>query len=284
MQHNGYSIPNGCKRHQPALVSSPPTRLMEQLMPTALNIDNENHMAVEQRYSLTDGRRPEALIHVIQSMTSKRPAGTLLKLEGELSSSVFVVVSGWIALNKALPDGEKQILDFLLSGEVIDPGSADPLTSALEVEAITDVELAVIPRQTWEQLLHAHEAIRTAQERIAAAAQARMSERLLRLGKANAQVRVAYALLELCLRLKTGIAADGDQFHLPFTQQQLGDFTGLSSVHVCRTLRRLKRHGIVETEDHMDVMILDVEALAEAAQVNTEELRNEIIPNHLVQA
>jgi CRP/FNR family transcriptional regulator, anaerobic regulatory protein len=253
-------------------------------MPTALTIDDQTNQAVEQFYSLTEGCISEALTDVINSKACRRAAGTLVKLEGELSCSVFVMVSGWIALNKTLPDGEKQILDFLLPGEVVDPGSADPLTSALEVEAITDVELAVIPRRTWEQLLHAHEAIRTVQGRVAAAAQARMSERLLRMGKANAQVRVAYALLELFLRLKTGSAADGDQFHLPFTQQELGDFAGLSSVHVCRTLRRLKRHGIVETAGHMDVLICDVQALAEAAQVNLEELRNEIIPNQRAQA
>lgn len=251
-------------------------------MSTAFNINHEHRPTAEQPYSLTDNCLPEALIDAIHSKTCNRSAGTLLKLEGELSSSVFVIVSGWIALNKALPDGEKQILDFLLPGEVIDPGSADPFTSAVEVEAVTEVELAVIPREAWEQLFHAHDSIRTAQERMAAAAQARMSERLLRLGKANAQVRVAYALLELCLRLNSGDATDGERFHLPFTQQQLGDFTGLSSVHVCRTLRRLKRHGIVETEDHMDVLIRDMEALAATAQVNLRELRNEIIPHHRI--
>lgn len=253
-------------------------------MSTALDITDENRPAAEQRYSLTDSCLPEALIDAIHSKTCKRDAGTILKLEGELSSSVFVIVSGWLALNKALPDGEKQILDFQLPGEVIDPGSADPFTSAVEVEAVTEVELAVIPRESWEHLLHAHDSIRTTQERITAAAHARMSERLLRLGKANAQVRVAYALLELCLRLKTGDTVDGEQFHLPFTQQQLGDFTGLSSVHVCRTLRRLKRHGIVETENHMDVLIRDIDGLAAAAQVNLADLRNEIIPHHRVHA
>ena len=251
-------------------------------MSSALEINNATHPVVEQRYSMIDSGLPEALLHAIHSKPCNRDAGTIIKLEGELSASVFVVMSGWVALNKALPDGEKQILDFMLPGEVIDPGSADPLVSAVEVEAVTEVKLAIIPRESWEQLLHAHASIRTAHERITAAAQARMSERLLRLGKANAQVRIAYALLELCLRLKTGSTSDGEKFHLPFTQQQLGDFTGLSSVHVCRTLRRLKRHGIVETEDHMDVLIRDIEALAGVAQVDVDELRNQIIPNHRI--
>ena len=64
---------------------------------------------------------------------------------------------------------------------------------------------------------------------------------------------------------------------MPLGQQQLGDFTGLSSVHVCRTLRRLNRVGVIWTGDHMDITIKDLPALAELAQVDLAALRKEIM-------
>jgi hypothetical protein len=67
-------------------------------------------------------------------------------------------------------------------------------------------------------------------------------------------------------------------FHVPLGQQHLGDFTGLSSVHVCRTLRRLGRLGTLTTDDHMDIRIHDLPDLADRAGVNIATLRAEIIP------
>ncbi|MCC5959437.1 MAG: winged helix-turn-helix domain-containing protein [Rhodobacteraceae bacterium] len=61
-------------------------------------------------------------------------------------------------------------------------------------------------------------------------------------------------------------------------QKQLGDFTGLSSVHVCLTLRRMNRLGLITTQDRMDITIHDVSALAEIAEVDLATLRKAIIP------
>lgn len=229
--------------------------------------------------SLNGHAVPQAYCNAIRAHCCRRPAGSILKLEGDTSTSVFLLLSGWMAINKALPDGDKQIMDFLLASETIDPASADQFTSSVEVEALTDVSLSIIPRDAWRQLLATQGQLRMDHERRLAAARARLSEHLLRLGKASAEARIAYALIELYMRLKKNDpVCNGETFHLPLTQQQLGDFTGLSSVHVCRTLRRLKRHGLVETQDHMDVVIHDIDALAQTAKVDIAELHREIIP------
>jgi CRP-like cAMP-binding protein len=236
--------------------------------------------AAPDGFSFNSCQVPEVLTPTLQSHHTRRSAGTTLKLEGDEAPAIFVVLSGWLALAKTLPDGDKQIMDFVLAGDIIDPASADPLASAVAVEALTDVSLSIVLRETWGRLLSLYPGMRIAHERTAAAAKARISERILRLGKASAEVRIAYALIELCVRLDNVKCGDGAQFHLPLTQKQLGDFTGLSSVHVCRTLRRLKRHGIVETSDQMNVVIRDMDALAAAAKADPVELRRLIIPAH----
>ena len=204
--------------------------------------------------------------------------GTRLRREGDESHARFYVASGWLAVSKSLEDGEHQILDFILPGETYDPTAADGRTSFVELEALCDAVVMSIDNTTWTRFLQEDPDFCHREMNVAKALQARWSERMLRMGKSSAETRVSYALIELCLRQSAcGETADCT-FHVPLGQQQLGDFIGLSSVHVCRTLRRLSRQGIITTRDHMDITIHDVSALADLAGVDLAALRNEIIP------
>jgi len=204
-------------------------------------------------------------------------ASTLL-LEGEESKAMLLVTEGWLCLSKSLVDGQTQIIDFALPGDIIDPSSADGLTAPISVEAMTAASVAAIPFQRWEELLGGHPIIRRRARAITSARQARRAERTLRLGKGTAETRLAYALLELCLRIGSVDICDGAVFHLPLTQQQLGDFIGLSSVHVCRTMCRMARKKILERADQMNIRVLDAGALANLAGVDAATLSREIIP------
>ena len=204
--------------------------------------------------------------------------GTILKAEGEESHVRFHVAEGWLAVSKSLKDGGKQTLEFILPGESYDPTAADGSTSFVHLEALCDAQVVTIDRKSWARLLQDHPDLQHAQRLRDIAAQARQSERMLRLGRSSAETRIAYALIELCMRL-SGVGTSYDEaFHVPLGQQQLGDFTGLTAVHVCRTLRRLNRLGMIETGDHMDIAIHDVSALAELAGIDLGVLRKEIIP------
>lgn len=202
--------------------------------------------------------------------------GTILKSEGDNSHSRLYVVDGWLAASKSLEDGNQQIIDFVLPGETYDPTASDGQTSFLQLEALCDSVIVSIDKIAWARLLQEDPDLRNAEWERDIAAQARQSERMLRLGQASAETRIAYVLIELCIRVSGhGAHCDG-AFHVPINQQQLGDFTGMSSVHVCRTLRRLNRADVIETGDHMDILIKDMAALAELAQVDFVALRNEI--------
>lgn len=202
--------------------------------------------------------------------------GTILKSEGDESHTRIYVESGWLAASKSLEDGDQQIIEFILPGETYDPTAPDGKSSFVQLEALCAVVIVSIDKTAWAQLLQEDPDLQRSERQRNIAAQARQSERMLRLGQASAETRIAYVLIELCIRVSgRGAQCDGE-FHVPLGQQQLGDFTGLSSVHVCRTLRRLNRAGIIRTGDHMDILIQDLPALAELAQVDFAALRNEI--------
>ncbi|MCC6008796.1 MAG: Crp/Fnr family transcriptional regulator [Rhodobacteraceae bacterium] len=204
--------------------------------------------------------------------------GTILKCETDDAPVRYLVSEGWLAESKLLPDGEQQIVDFILPCETCDPISADEKTSSVQVEALCDAVVTEIDVAAWDRLLQDHPDLQRVERLKQVAAHSRQSERLLRLGKSSAETRIAYALIELCMRLTAIHATKDGAFHVPLGQKQLGDFTGLSSVHVCRTLRRMNRMGLITTHEQMDIVIHDVFALAELAKVDLGTLRREIIP------
>ena len=206
------------------------------------------------------------------------PANKILLHDGADSGTIIIVAEGWLATSKSSLNGEVQLIDFILPGDIADATSADGKTAGLNIEAVTDAQICAIPLPVWHRMLAASPRLARANEHVQAAERSRLSERMLRLGRGSAESRIAYALIELCLRLRPLGLSENCAFHLPLTQRHIGDFTGLTAVHVCRTLRRFVRNGLVDTADHMDIRINDLTALAEVAGVEPDRLAAEITP------
>lgn len=72
-----------------------------------------------------------------------------------------------------------------------------------------------------------------------------MSERINSLGRRSARERIAHLFCELMMRLAGAGCQSGDSFDLPLTQEEIGDTTGLTAVHVNRVLQGLRNDGIL---------------------------------------
>lgn len=228
------------------------------------------------RWDLADPQAAAALRSLIEASRRSIDADRTLSVSCDNGTAICFVVSGWLVLSKSTMEGHRQIIDILLPGDVFDPRSAGGEHATADLWALTDVTLASIPRGDWQRLLRAHPDAQWLVDDLFALRDARTSERMLRLGRGNADNRIAYALLELGLRTSTSGLVREKQFHIPMTQQVLGDFIGLSSVHVCRTFRRLERQEILSVSDHMDIVVHDLDALAVIAEIDLEELRREV--------
>lgn len=203
-------------------------------------------------------------------------AGRSVLNEFEDLAPVIVLLDGWLSLYKSLPDGQAQIIDFVIPLDVVYTSSAGAQNSIYSVEAVTNVTLVRLSRKEWDEILAVHPDLKKFQDDLVKATHARTAERMLRLGQGSAAMRIAYALIELCLRVAPSEEACHGKFHLPLTQQKLGEFTGLTSIHVCRVLGRLAKQGIIATSDHIDICILDPAALSDLAEVDVETLKDEI--------
>jgi len=100
------------------------------------------------------------------------------------------------------------------------------------------------------------------------------------LGQRDATERMAHLFCELFLRLKTVGLTRGNSCDLPLTQPEMGEATGLSAVHVNRTLQELRASGLIVLRDRT-LTIPNFEALAEVALFNANYLHLEREGRHL---
>jgi len=231
---------------------------------------------------LPDGRHDPSLIECFLRVQPRpqihsAPKGKTLVQEDDFADHSMLLLEGWVAFSKMLPDGEVQIIDVMLPGDFALIGAANAPVAACSVETLSDARFIVIrpvhangPQKDMARLreLMAAEIVRT---------QSRTSELLLRMGRGNAANRVAYALLEFYVRLDAIGLTRGTTFDFPMTQHKLGEFTGLSNVHVCRTLRRFERESIVSHPSPAEIDLIDLDALCEISGIDLATFRNEIL-------
>lgn len=204
-------------------------------------------------------------------------AGEVIAHQGDEDSFFLLVLDGWIALTKSLSDGKTQIVDLLMPGDLAQLGAPAATTLPYSAEAMNDVHYTTLTDKMISGPGPESAFWRKALMTTMAVSHSRGAELLLRLGHGSAETRVCYAILEIYLRLEAIGKSQGKAFQIPMTQKQLGQFTGLSNVHVCRTLRRLGRQGVISSLG-TSMEILDIDAICRIADVDLDDLRAGIVP------
>lgn len=226
----------------------------------------------------------DAEIAALCSFTSgatQVPKNEALEREGEPRQAVQVVNSGWAIRHKEVPDGGRQILDFVLPGDIVGVEGSVVRRADHTVTALTDLEVSHVPFGRIDTLVREHPRLVNALIWSAARQQAVFAEHLLSLGRRNAYARVAHLLVEVWRRLSVrGLAVD-HTFRMPVTQDVLADTLGLSVVHVNRTLAQLTRNGLAEKQRD-SVKIVDLPGLVDAAQFDYGYLRDAPMPDEML--
>ena len=79
-------------------------------------------------------------------------------------------------------------------------------------------------------------------------------------------------LCEFSLRLKLAGLGEHDNYELPMTQEQLADATGLTPVHVNRTIRALEGEGLIERTSARSISVGDWRKLADVGDFQSTYL------------
>ena len=225
---------------------------------------------------LNDGQLE--FIEHFRSSTIDVEAGRVLIHEGRPNGKLYTLYSGWAFRYKTLSDGRRQILNFLLPGDLIGLQQKFSEGAMHGVEAVTDLSLCVFPREGLWNLFAKHPELGYDMTWLAARELGFVDEHLLTAGRRNATERVAMLVMHLYRRLKRlgleSVAGQGQHasVEFPINQQHIADALGLSLVHTNKTMRRLQRLGLHEISDGR-LRLLNTRALERIADYYDTPLR-----------
>jgi len=183
---------------------------------------------------------------------------------GATGERIYTLLSGWAFRYKTMPDGRRQILNFLLPGDLV--GLQAELTGAFPhgVEALTQVSLCAFKHDTVLSLFSDHAALALDLTWLAAHSERMGDDVLLTVGRRNATERVATLLVHLFKRASSVGLDQAGAIAFPLTQTHIADALGLSQVHVNRVLQGLRRASLIQLTDGR-LSIGDLRALRRVA-------------------
>jgi len=191
--------------------------------------------------------------------------------EGEKPRHVHVVLEGWACRYKQLPCGRRQIVAFLIPGDLCNANAFILNAMDHSIGAITRLRHAEIAARRFGDLMDSSPGVTRAlwwNELVGAAIQ---REWTVNVGKRNAYERIAHLFCEMFARLDAVGLVQGHGCDWPLTQTDLADATSLTPVHVNRTLQELRLDGLIELRGRR-LSVPDMAALQSVAMFSADYL------------
>jgi len=189
-------------------------------------------------------------------------AGQNLFQEGDAAQQVFTVTSGAIKEYKLLADGRCQVTGFYFAGDLI--GMPEGTDYPVTAEALTDVSICAFPRLHMMELVGrfpelASRVIMKFQSEVT-----RGQEQMLSLGRLTAEERIAGFLLMLMDKTPDCAQADGS-LSLQMKRADIADYLGLTVETVSRSFTKLRKAGVIETDQGSGVVVPSRDRLEQAS-------------------
>ena len=187
----------------------------------------------------------DAMPHRVVQVEPRRP----FREPGGPRNEVMFVRSGILAKFKPDATGGRQIVALRFPGEGILPREG---AAHYGIQAIVRSEVMIGQGKDFDPLVEQHPAMRQFFCRLLQRNEDIGYEWLVNCGRRDATARVAHLLCETAVRMNSGDSRMAN----PFTQQQIADITGQTSVNVNRVLADLERQGMIRRKGR-DIEFVD---------------------------
>jgi len=233
---------------------------------------------LEEFTQLTDADRAELTRFGGQSVCTIPPRRDLIS-EGTAPAFLYLVLDGWGSRYRTLENGRTQIVDFVVPGDLCDLNLFILDRMDHSIGAITRLRVAEIGRDDFHRVVTNFPNITTAlwwQELVSKSIH---REWIVNVAQRSARQRLAHLFCEMFLRLESVGLTEGFTCDFPPTQNDLASATGLTAVHVNRTLQDLRADGLVILE-RKRLTIPDMSALQDAGLFNPAYLHHRRLARH----
>lgn len=210
-------------------------------------------------------------VAIHQTVHVSRPRSFMLR-DVDLNDAFPVVCLGWAAAFRLLHDGQRQILSFLLPGDVISAILLFEPKLTFSVEAITHVSYRILKCSDIRRALQRSPDLYGKISGVWIDEKIRAEELIVDLGCRTADERIARLILELAGRLaQRGMARENKslgkaviEMDFPLHLHQIANATGLTPVYVGKILRAFHRQNLTKKSGQV-LSILDPAAVARLA-------------------
>jgi CRP/FNR family transcriptional regulator, anaerobic regulatory protein len=210
--------------------------------------------------------REQALVDALTLRSVALPPNRVLVNEGEVGIGLFRIARGWAYRYRSRGAGCRQILDFLIPGEIV--GLQAALLGVMEhsVRSLTPLRAGVLDARLLGEVFRKEPDLALRLARHVAAEASRVDDLLTAIGCGDAVERLAYLMMTLYHRQARRSRIDPGDCPFPLRRQHMADALGLTGAHINRTLNRLRQDGIATVEKQR-LSILDLPRLAALAGV-----------------
>lgn len=223
--------------------------------------------------SLEEGRvLEEAVSHCLDL-----PADVDLVCWGELVDVSTLVIDGWTCRYGQLEDGRRQIMALHMGGDFIDLHSFPLRRMDHSVATLTPCRVAIVPHGALLRISESYPHLTRLLWLSTVIDAAILRQWLMSAGRRSAVERMAHLVCELRVRLEVVGLVEGPELVLPFTQVELADVLGISSIHTNRVIGELRERGLLAWRGRR-ITIPDVRRLEKFAHFDATYLALEPLP------
>jgi CRP-like cAMP-binding protein len=183
---------------------------------------------------------------------------------GDVADQAYKVVSGTVRLCKHMPDGRRQIAQFLFPGDYFSFFALGEHN--FTAEAVTDAVLVSYPQAQIERLGEEHPNLKARFYQILSQRVLDIQNHLTMLGRQTAKEKLASFLTLLSQRAGS---EDDNLVDVTMSRQDMADYLGLTVETVCRVLAQLKKAGIIDMPTHHRFALKNMKRLTALAEGQT---------------
>ena len=208
-------------------------------------------------------RDQEALLNLPHSVKAMEAHQYIVR-ERDRPTHSCVMLRGYSFRHKVVANGHRQICAIHMKGDLVDLQNSLLGVADHSVQMLSAGKVAFVPREDVERIAFERPMIGRAMwvDTLVEASIAR--EWIANVGRRDARTRLAHLLCEFSLRLKVAGLGEQAGWELPMTQEQLADATGMTSVHVNRSISALEAQGLIERPSPRSIVIADWKKLTAA--------------------
>lgn len=238
-------------------------------MATSHSVTHPLMIKFERALTLTNDEKLAILLLPVQLDTVR--ADQAILREGARPTRSTHIIEGMACNSKVGPNGKRQILAFHIPEDTPDLTSLHLQLRDSDTWAITDCQLAYIDHRDLLQLCDEQPRLARFLWRCTLVEASVHREWTVNVGTREGLSRLSHLFCELSTRMHFIGRAEGGVCHLGLTQEDLGEATALSTVHLNRMLQGLRGQGLIVFAKGT-LTILDWDGLAEVADFRMDYL------------